>query len=155
MKILKRIFLLLFIVFVGIQFIPTKLNVSDEIYENDFMNVFQVADNISAKLKVSCYDCHSNNTEYPWYNKIQPVTWYLEDHINEGKSELNFNEFGNYSDRKQKSKLTSIIREIEADKMPLSSYVNMHKNARINKNEKKELLLFFEKIKDSVGIENN
>lgn len=149
-KLVKRILLLLFIVFVGIQLIPTKMNVSNEVYKADFMKVYKVPSEINEKLKVSCYDCHSNNTEYPWYNKIQPVTWYLESHIKEGKKELNFNEFGNYSVRRQKSKIKSIIREIEGDKMPLSSYINMHKNAIINKDEKKVLLSFFEMLKDSI-----
>lgn len=149
-KLVKRILLLLFIVFVGIQFIPTKMNVSNEVYKADFMNIYSMPKAISEKLVVSCYDCHSNNTEYPWYNKIQPVAWYLEDHIKEGKKELNFNEFGNYSVRRQKSKIKSIIREIEGDKMPLSSYINMHKNAIINKDEKKVLLSFFEMLKDSI-----
>jgi len=150
MKILKRILLLLFIVFVGIQFIPMKLNVSDEVYETDFMNIYSVPKAISEKLVVSCYDCHSNNTKYPWYNKIQPVAWYLEGHIKEGKKELNFNEFGNYSVRRQKSKIKSIIREIERNKMPLVSYTNMHEDAILNKDEKKELLGYFEMLKDSI-----
>ncbi len=150
MKILKRILLLLFIVFVGIQFIPTKMNVSNEVYKADFMNIYSMPKTISEKLVVSCYDCHSNNTKYPWYNKIQPVAWYLEDHIKEGKKELNFNEFGNYSVRRQKSKIKSIIREIEGDKMPLSSYTNMHEDAILNADERKELLGFFEMLKDSV-----
>ncbi len=147
-KLIKKILLALVIVFVGIQFIPTKLNVSKTAYKSDFISIYDVPKEISEKLRVSCYDCHSNNTEYPWYNKLQPIAWYVEGHINEGKAELNFNEFGDYSDRKQRSKLNSIIREIEADKMPLKSYVNMHKNAEISKVEKKELLNFFEKVKD-------
>ena len=149
-KLVKRILLLLFIVFVGIQFIPTKMNVSNEVYKADFMNIYSMPKTISEKLVVSCYDCHSNNTKYPWYNKIQPVAWYLEDHIKEGKKELNFNEFGNYSVRRQKSKIKSIIREIEGNKMPLVSYTNMHEDAILNADERKELLGFFEMLKDSI-----
>lgn len=154
-KLFKRIFFGLFIVFVGIQFIPTKLNVSTEIYKSDFMNIYEVPKNISAKIKVSCYDCHSNNTAYPWYNRIQPVTWYLNKHINHGKEEVNFNAFGNYSERRQLAKLSSIIREIEADKMPLSSYLNMHENAEINNAEKKELLIFFEDLKNTLELKKS
>lgn len=146
MKIVKRILLSLLIVFVGIQFIPTKMNVSTELYASDFMNVYEVPNDIREILKVSCYDCHSNNTAYPWYNKIQPVTWFLEGHIKEGKDELNFNEFWEYSKRRQKSKIKSIIREIEGGKMPLSSYIWMHKEAKINELEKKEILQWFNKL---------
>jgi hypothetical protein len=150
-KTLKRIVLILIIVFVGIQFIPTKLNESKEVYEKDFINTYEVPLEISKKLEISCYDCHSNNTNYPWYNKIQPIPWFLEEHINEGKSELNFNEFGDYSERKQKSKLTSIIRQIEGDKMPLSSYLIMHKKAEISSSEKEKIVLFLNKKKEKLS----
>ena len=149
-KILKISLLFLTIVFVVIQFIPTKINVSTKEYETDFMKMYDVPDAISAKLKTSCYDCHSNNTEYPWYNRIQPITWFLEGHIEEGKAELNFNEFGTYSKRRQKSKLTAIGRAVENDKMPLSSYLSMHGDAKISKAEKRELLTFFMALKDSL-----
>ena len=150
-KTVKKIFFLLCILLVGIQFIPSKRNVSNVVYKSDFMALFDVPIDLNKKLTVSCYDCHSNNTKYPWYNRIQPIAWYLEGHIKEGKDELNFNEFGKYSSRRQKSKLTSIIREIEGDKMPLKSYVNLHEKAKINEVEKKELLVFFEKVKESIG----
>ena len=154
-KIIKRIGILLIIAFVGIQFIPTKRNVSNEVYKADFMKVYKVPSEISEKLKVSCYDCHSNNTEYPWYSRIQPATWYLEGHVNEGKEELNFNEFGNYSARKQRSKLSSMIRELKSDMMPLSSYLIIHKDAIFDKNEKKKMVTFFENLKLQIEAEDD
>jgi hypothetical protein len=97
---------------------------------------------------VSCYDCHSNNTYYPWYNKIQPVAWFLENHINEAKEEFNFSEFGNYSNRKKKGKLKSIRNEIKDDKMPLKSYTIMHKDAKFTEEEKKQFVKYFNKMRD-------
>lgn len=155
MKIVKKIAIFLFIGFVGIQFIPTNRNESDLSYQSDFMQVFDVPQNIQDKLIASCYDCHSNNTKYPWYNKTQPVSWILEGHIEEGKEELNFNEFGNYSSRRQKSKITSIVRQIEGDKMPLSSYVFIHKEAKINETEKKEILQWLTKLKNNEQTKTN
>ena len=93
MKIVKIIAIIALVGFVGIRFIPTERNQSDTVPESDFMLVNNVPETIQKKLQVSCYDCHSNNTQYPWYNKIQPVAWFLEDHIKEGKAELNFNEW--------------------------------------------------------------
>ena len=95
MKISKIILLILLIVFVGIQFIPTKRNLSEIVPNTDFMIVNNVPNNIKATLQTSCYDCHSNNTSYPWYNTVQPVTWFLENHFEEGKAELNFSEWDN------------------------------------------------------------
>ena len=140
MKILKIILLILLIVFVGIQFIPTKRNQSTDVPITDFMTVNTVPQNVSNALKTSCYDCHSNNTSYPWYNKVQPVAWILENHIEEGKAELNFSEWDNYSKRRKKSKLKSIISQIEDDKMPLKSYTLIHKNANLSNNQKKEII---------------
>ena len=113
MKIVKIIALILLVGFVGIQFVPTDLNQSDTVPKTDFLLVNNTQENISALLQESCYDCHSNNTEYPWYNKVQPVAWFLEDHINEGKEELNFNEWDAYSNRRKNSKLKSIISQVK------------------------------------------
>ncbi len=141
---------LILVVFVGIQFIPTKRNQSSEVLETDFIKHYKVQNNIQKLLKNSCYDCHSNNTIYPWYNKVQPVSWFLERDIKEGKAELNFSEFGAYSNRKKKSKLKSIASQIKDDKMPLSSYTLVHWNAKFSKNEKNEILQWIAKMNDSL-----
>ena len=130
MKIVKIIALILLVGFVGIQFVPTDLNQSDTVPKTDFLLVNNTQENISALLQESCYDCHSNNTEYPWYNKVQPVAWFLEDHINEGKEELNFNEWDAYSNRRKNSKLKSIISQVKDDEMPLASYTLIHKDMK-------------------------
>ena len=84
MKITKVIAIIVLIVLVGIQFVPTKRNKSDVTPQTDFMLVSEVPITIPNQLKVSCYDCHSNNTSYPWYNKVQPIAWFLENHIKNG-----------------------------------------------------------------------
>jgi ABC-type tungstate transport system permease subunit len=138
------------VVLVGIQFIPTTRNQSVLILQTDFNNTFQVPNNVQQILKISCYDCHSNNTNYPWYNKIQPASWLLENHIKEGKKELNFSEFGTYSKRRQKNKLKSIINQIKKDEMPLYSYTLIHKDAKLSERNKKDLIDWLSKQKDSI-----
>ena len=150
MKIVKIIALVLLVAFVGIQFIPTERNQSYTVPETDFMLVHNVPETIQKKLQVSCYDCHSNNTQYPWYNKIQPVTWFLEDHIKEGKAELNFNEWDSLSSRRKSSKLRSIIKQIESGEMPLDSYTLIHKDAKFSEAEAEELINFITQLKDSL-----
>jgi len=136
--------------FVGIQFIPTIRNQSVLILQTDFNNTFEVPNNIQRILKISCYDCHSNNTNYPWYNKIQPASWLLEKHIKEGKKELNFSEFGTYSKRRQKSKLKAVINQIRDDEMPLYSYILIHKDAKLSERNKKYLIDWLSKQKDRI-----
>ena len=126
-----------------IQVIPVERNVSTVPPGQSFEKTEKVPANVAAILKVSCYDCHSNNTLYPWYSVLQPGAWFMAQHIKKGKEELNFDEFNNYSKRRKKAKIKSIISQIEKDEMPLKSYRMMHGNARLSADEKKELLDFF------------
>ena len=150
MKIVKIIAIVLLVVFVGIQFIPSSRNQSDSVPETDFMLVNDVPENIQNKLQVSCYDCHSNNTQYPWYNKVQPVAWFLEDHIKEGKAELNFNEWDSLSTRRKTSKLRSIIKQIENGEMPLDSYTFIHSDAKFSEAEAEEIINWVTQLKNSL-----
>lgn len=149
MKFVKITLLVLLVCFVGIQFVPTELNQSNLIPKTDFLLVNNPPKNIRILLQKSCYDCHSNNTDYPWYSKIQPGAWYLEDHIKEGKAELNLNEWDSLSNRRKNSKLKSIISQIKDNEMPLSSYTLIHRNAILSEAEKQELIQYITKLKDN------
>ncbi len=150
MKLLKGSGLAILVVLVGIQFIPTRSNQSKEMASSDFIKINKVPEDIGRLLHTSCYNCHSNNTNYPWYSRIQPVGWYLENHIKKGKSELNFSEFGSYSVRRQKSKLESMANQIKKNKMPLSSYTFIHRDARLSPESKKALLDYLDALRDSL-----
>ncbi|MNV63997.1 hypothetical protein D3C71_1566210 [compost metagenome] len=115
-------------------------------------HIYQMPETVRGILKKACYDCHSDHTEYPWYAEIQPMGWWLADHIREGKEELNFNSFGTYSIRKQKSKLKSISGSLEENSMPLSSYTLIHKNAKLSLNEKKLVLDWLTRTRDSISL---
>ena len=147
---LKPVLLITLLVLVGIQFIPTDFNQSDELLPSDISVAYAVATpkEVTTILQTSCYDCHSNNTVYPWYNKVQPVAWLLNNHIEEGKDELNFSEFTSYSTRRQKSKLKSIISQIEDEEMPLTSYTLIHSDAILTENDKKSLINWAEKLRE-------
>ena len=150
MKLLKWIGSVLLILLVGMQFISTRSNQSTTVPSTDFVKTYKVPENVGNILSVSCYNCHSNNTNYPWYSRVQPVGWFLETHINKGKAELNFSEFGDYSARKQKSKLKSMISQVEKGEMPLKSYTFIHRDARLSKEDKKTLVNYFNSIQDSL-----
>jgi hypothetical protein len=149
-RILKIIAIVALVALIGIQFIPTTRNQSDVVPVTDFIATYNPPKEVESILRTSCYDCHSNNTQYPWYNKIQPVAMYLEDHIKHGSEELNFSEFGDYSDRRKKSKLKSFIRQVEQDEMPLESYTLIHRDAKISKSEKKLVLNWINKVLDNI-----
>ncbi|MCJ7757525.1 MAG: heme-binding domain-containing protein [Gillisia sp.] len=150
MKVLKITLLVVLLAFVGIQFIPTTRNQSDIVPSTDLIETYNVSEQVEVIFKTSCYDCHSNNTNYPWYNKIQPVSWIIEGHIKEAKAELNFNEFGSYSERRQKSKFKSILSQVKDDEMPLASYTWMHREAKLSEKEKKALEDWINKMLESL-----
>ena len=137
-------------VFVGIQFIPTERNQSDVVQKSDFLLVNNSPENIGSLLQVSCYDCHSNNTRYPWYNKVQPIAYFLERHIKEGKAELNFSEWEAYSNRRKNSKLMSNISQIQDDEMPLYSYSLIHRDAVYSDSEKEMVIEYMRDLKDKL-----
>ena len=127
-----------------IQVIPVERNVSTVPPGQSFEKTEKVPANVAAILKVSCYDCHSNNTRYPWYSELQPGAYFMAQHIKEGKEELNFDEFNDYSKRRKKAKIKSIISQIEKEEMPLKSYLLLHPDAGLTPNKKKVLLQFFQ-----------
>jgi hypothetical protein len=139
-KILKKIFIGLAVVFVAIQFIRPAKNADAAITANHIEQLYPVPENVHAILAKACYDCHSNNTRYPWYDNIQPVTWWLNDHIKEGKDELNFSEFGTYTLQRQAKKLKKSAHEVDEGEMPLSSYTIMHTDAKLTDAEKQVLM---------------
>lgn len=139
---IKRTLFLLVIVLVLIQFIRPAKNYSSVISPNDITKHFNVPDSVLSILKRSCYDCHSNNTVYPWYDRIQPVAWWLQYHVNHGKHALNFSEFASYSAAGQVKKLKSIGKEVKEGGMPLDSYLWIHKDAVLSPEEKEILILW-------------
>lgn len=142
-----------FAALVGIQFIPMSRNVSKDVPSTDFILTFKPSENVSNILRTSCYNCHSNNTDYPWYSYVQPVGLYLEGHINEGKKNLNFSEFGDYSGRRQKNKLTSMINQIEDNEMPLPAYTFIHHDAKLSVEDKNAITGFLKSLKDTITFE--
>ncbi len=137
----KKIALIVILaILIIIQFFPASKNQSTELLSSDITKVTTVPDDVLQVLKVACYDCHSNNTVYPWYNNIQPVAWWLNRHVEEGKEELNFSKFGDYSQEKSSKKLHKIAKEIEEGEMPLSTYTFIHRNAVLNETQKQAVI---------------
>ena len=150
-RIIKKILFIGLIIFLLMQLYQPARN---ESFEQDitanFTKVYKVPKNVEAILRTSCYDCHSNYTNYPWYSYIQPARFFMESHIAAGKENLNFSEWGNYSNRKQNNKLDRIAKQIKSNEMPLSSYTMIHKNATLSATQKKEIINWISQLKDSL-----
>lgn len=146
----KKILLAIVGVFIVIQFIRPARNVSKQVLPTDITKLYAVPDSVQHVLKLACYDCHSNNTYYPWYVNIQPFGWLLAKHIKDGKAELNFSDFGSYPPRKQRNKLQGIANSVRDDDMPIASYTMMHPSARLSSTQKALLMDWALKTKDSL-----
>ena len=131
MKIIKKILFLLLIVFGITQFFGPEKNQGDVALIDAFINETHPSDEVTKILKETCFDCHSDVTRYPWYNKITPVNYWLSGHIEHGKEELNFSNWSSYSVKRKDHKLEEVIEMIEAKEMPLPSYTWMHKEAKL------------------------
>ncbi len=149
-KILKNIGIVLLVALIIIQFIHPTKNVAATPAEHHISKLYAVPANVEQTLVKACYDCHSNNTKYPWYSKIQPVDWWLDDHVKDGKKHLNFDEFTTYRIARQYKKIEECIGEIKEGEMPIESYTLVHKNAVLSDAEKEALFNWCETIRDSI-----
>jgi len=151
MQLKKKILIGVAFIMIVIQFFQPAKNHSAEVTNAHIEQIYAIPENVKAVLAQSCYDCHSNNTRYPWYSNIQPMGWVLATHIKNGKAALNFSDFGNYSKRKQKNKLTSIISQTKDNTMPLYSYMLLHRDAVLYKKDKQAVIAWASILADSLS----
>jgi hypothetical protein len=152
---IKKIAYVLLAALVIIQFFRPARNISTAKSPNDISNKYAVPASVQEILNTSCYDCHSNNTVYPWYANIQPVAWWLADHVNEGKKELNFSEFITYSPKKAHHKLEEVIEMVKEGEMPLQSYTIIHQNAKLSDAQKLEISNWADGLMKEIALANN
>lgn len=141
---------LIVLLIIIIQFFDTDKNIASAPSENAIEKHYQVPSHVRGLLKTSCYDCHSNNTAYPWYSRIQPIKWWLADHVNSGKRHLNFDEFNTYSNEKKLEKLDEIAETVTNGEMPLTSYTVIHHNAKLSSADKSEIEKWAAEIKKQI-----
>lgn len=132
MKIIKKIGLLLLIVFVVAQFFGPDKNEGDMTSVDAFFTDTNPPDDVKMILKNACLDCHSDSTRYPWYNNITPVNYWLADHVKDGKKHFNMSKWSDYSDKKKDHKLDELIEMVEDKEMPLDSYTWTHGEAKLS-----------------------
>ena len=150
-KIITRSLLVLLVVFILIQFFRPAKNIDlSSHFSHEISTKYPLPDSIQTILEKSCYDCHSNNTVYPWYASIQPAAWWLNSHIKEGKREINFSEFTSYPIRRQYKKLKDLIDQVKEDEMPLSSYTLIHRYAILSKPQQDALINWASGLRDSI-----
>jgi uncharacterized membrane protein len=140
----KKILLLLLAVFIIMQFFRIdKTNPKVE-KAKDFITLTTPPADIEKMIRTACYDCHSNETEYPWYTNVAPVSWIIGNHIEEGREYFNFSTWADYDEDKKNHLLHECEEEVEHKKMPLSSYTWTHGDANLSDEQREELAEWFE-----------
>lgn len=130
-KILKITAILLVIGFVGIQFVRPDFSNPPVVPSETLQASTQVPADVQQILARSCADCHSNETAYPWYSKVTPFNFFLHDHIDTGRHELNISVWNTYSREKKMRKLEEICEQVGSAEMPLPSYLWIHRDAAL------------------------
>lgn len=150
---MKKIWIIigaLFVIFIIIQFFQPAKNDKVANPKNDIVFALQIPTNVKQKIVNACYDCHSEKTVYPFYNRIAPVSWIMAHDIKEGKSHMNFSAWATYDKKKQIKLLGDICDELKAGEMPLKSYVLMHSRAVINEKEVADICAWTETAAEEV-----
>lgn len=130
------------VAFLGAQFVrPARTNPAYEPSQSAF-NQLEMPPAVTATLKRACIDCHTNDTRWPWYTNVAPVSWWTIDHVNHGRSHLNFSEWGKLPPANAAEMVEDICKEIEAGAMPLPSYLWMHRGARLTVEDRKTICLW-------------
>lgn len=111
-----------------------------------------VSPEVAAILERSCNDCHSNKTRWPWYSNVAPVSWFVIDHVNHGRSHLNFSEWGRYNQREAGEMLDEICKEVKSGSMPLSSYTPLHPESKLSGDDVRLLCEWTHSHKERLGF---
>ncbi|MCA9750916.1 MAG: heme-binding domain-containing protein [Gemmatimonadetes bacterium] len=126
---MKKILIGLVVLFAGIQFVPVERT------NPPVTQAIDAPPAVQAILDRSCADCHSNQTRWPWYSRVAPASWLVAKDVREGREKLNFSEFGDYPERRQRHKVSEVLEEVEHGEMPLKPYLLIHRDAKVSEPE--------------------
>jgi hypothetical protein len=151
---MKKISVILLVAFILIQFFPIDKNNPAPTPQMDFLTIKNTPESTANLIRNGCYDCHSNETKYLWYSNVQPIAWFLQDHIEEGRKELNFSTFATYEPKRQAHKLAEAIEQIEKGEMPLDSYIIAHSEAKFSEAQKQEVIQYLKLVESDIRREH-
>ncbi len=153
MKIIKYILLSLLMIFIIAQFFGPERNEGSVATFDTFLQETNPPDDVRDVLTETCFDCHSDHTRYPWYDKITPVNYWLADHVNEGKEHFNISKWDDYSTKKKDHKFEELIEMVEDKEMPLESYTYTHSEARLTDDQIKSVVDWAKQVRFKYSLE--
>jgi hypothetical protein len=148
----KKILLGVVVVLVVLQFFRPERNLgATEPGPNDVTVLYPTSPEVKAILAKACYDCHSDHTRYPWYANIQPVGWWLANHVKDGKRHLNFSQFAALKPDRAARKMGQVVKQVTDEDMPLTSYTLIHRDADLTAAETKSLNDWADSVKRAIA----
>lgn len=133
-----------------IQFIPSGRPRTIEANPDDLLVNNPMPDSVTRLLKAACYDCHSNQSRYPWYAYVAPVSWLVSRDVRIGREQFNFSHWETYSKMDQAKILGEMADEIESGTMPMPIYVLMHPDAKLSAAERDKLIWWTDEYSESL-----
>ncbi len=149
-KSIKVLIWILVVVLIVIQFVPLNRENPDSETKMDLLTYTQAPQEVSTILMNSCYDCHSNQTNWPWYSRVAPVSFVIVNHVKEGRDNLNFSDWGNYDPEDQFAILKHMHKVIEKGDMPLNGYVKLHDEANLSDQNKALIYDWIDNLKAEI-----
>ena len=146
MKIVKKIGYILLVALVIAQFFGPEKNEGNLESVTTFIAETNPPADVKKILETTCYDCHTDKTNYPWYNSITPVNYWLADHVKDGKKHLNFSKWSSYSLKKKEHKMDELYEEVEKGEMPLNSYTWTHSEANLTPEQIKAVVTWGKQV---------
>ncbi len=144
---IKKIIFGVIAVLLLIQFIRIDKTNPPVDASQDFIQLTNAPAEVAQIMKDACYDCHSHETAYPWYTNVAPVSWWVKNHINDGRRHLNFSVWGTYEPKKADHKLEECYEEVEEGNMPMDSYTWAHAEARLTDTQREQLVSWFKSLR--------
>lgn len=146
----KKIIIILIAIVVLIQFYPMDKPTVTIDNPNDLITTSNVPKNISTLLKNACYDCHSNESTFPWYSNVAPVKWMLYDHISEAREELNFSNWNSLETDDKADLLDDISSMVLEEEMPLKGYTILHSEANLSEADRELIATWADEMLDLI-----
>jgi len=123
-------------VFVIIQFFPSGRPQNNPVTGKDIATVTDVPEEVGSLIRQACFDCHSQNTRFPWYSYVAPVSWLIARDVNHGREHLDFSKWGELSKKDKLKILDNISEEVGEEEMPLKIYILLHSEAKLKKEDR-------------------
>ncbi len=155
MKKRNKVLVSILVVFILIQLIRVDYENPAVEPSEDFLQIYKTPPEMKSLIQNSCYDCHSNETEYPGYAQVAPISWWIKNHVDEGRKHLNFSEFGKYNAYQKEHSLAEATDQVKKNKMPMGSYTWLHEEAKLSQEEKQQLADYFIKIRTEILSNGN